>query len=339
MNKKKSVLSVTLSIFLLFGLLLGALQIPQIITNLQDKRLLEQVSEKKLAISTYKPAYESIYDKIYAMASAVSEGLTIDSLLVSTESRTDHIYVNSMKTEEWGETVVGKPYTGEHFVDNGEKSGEENSEETLSNAKLTEYVSAEVDKLIVDKLGIPVSISEEQLRQKDLFVLYAGLEVDGENLLSGIQIYRLLYTGKNFELFLCIDSEFYSIYAYTLICYGDSLSEYQKGKGILNGDLSGKSGMEFIIQAMLEYWGMPPYEEVQDRVNVKRDTTGVVYEENSSGKMQAVNQSIFLDDVWGLQEVYNIIMGWSDDVWFPIEVNYYLFEDAYTVSCSLEGMI
>lgn len=334
MDKKRSVLNITLSIFLLFGLILGALQIPQIITNLQDKRLLEQVSEKKLAISTYKLTYESIFDKIYAMASAISEGLTIDSLLVSTESRSDHIYVHSLETDEWGGAAVGKQYqddSGESF----EESGEENPEETLSDAKLTEYVSAEVDKLIVDKLGIPISISEEQLEQKNLFVLYAGLEVYGENLLSGIQIYVLGYSGQDYNLYLCVDSEFYTIYAFTLVWYGHSPKEYAEGKGALNADLYGKDSMELIIRSMLEYWEMPQYEEVQQKVNVKQDSTGVFYEEGSSEK---INQSLFYDDIWDAQEIYNIAMGW-DDVWYPIMTDYYRFEKGITVTFSLEGMM
>ena len=275
MNRKKSFLAVFISLIVLIVLLGGAIRIPKVIAGFQDTQLLEHVTEKEFKFSTYELTYESVSDKLYAMAYVKSQGMDIEDLWIN-------------------ETDIDVP----------------------SNAELTEYVNNELSKLMGDGMGISISLYEDQLMVRELYSLYAGLEEKGDNLLSGIKIYHLVYMDNGFELEMFVDNEFYTIYGIRINAYNiiynsgtsdaklEKRSESRKNIIVYDDSVYDKSteGVYFSLDIIMNYW------DIQDGgMNIP------------NAEITGINQST--------GESYDESIGWAairfeEDVELPVEIDY-----------------
>lgn len=275
MNRKRSVFTVFISLILLIGLLYGAIRIPKIMADFQDTKLLEKVSEKEFNFSTYELTYESVSDKLYSIAYVISQGLEID-----------YLWLN-----------------------------EGNSKEIISNAELTEHVSEELEKFVTEEFGVDISVSENQLKIRELCSLYAGLEEYGDNLLSGIKIYRLVYICDGYEIELYIDSEFYTIYNLMINVYGDKdlidkVYDTNINKNILIGDRKlEKESVYISLDTILNYW------DIQEN--------GVAYPDDNIMNVSDSSEKLYTDSVG------RAVIRFEDGVELPIEIVYSYARDYY----------
>lgn len=275
MNRKKSVFTVFISLILLIGLLYGAIRIPKIMADFQDTKLLEKVSEKEFNFSTYELTYESVSDKLYSIAYVISQGLEID-----------YLWLN-----------------------------EGNSKEIISNAELTEHVSEELEKFVTEEFGVDISVSENQLKIRELCSLYAGLEEYGDNLLSGIKIYRLVYICDGYEIELYIDSDFYTIYNLMINVYGDKdlidrVYDTNINKNILIDDRKlEKESVYISLDTILNYW------DIQEN--------GVAYPDDNIMNVSDSSEKLYTDSVG------SAVIRFEDGVELPIEIVYSYARDYY----------
>lgn len=275
MNRKKSVFTVFINLILLIGLLYGAIRIPKVMADFQDTKLLEKVSEKEFNFSTYELTYESVSDKLYSIAYVISQGLEID-----------YLWLN-----------------------------EGNSKEIISNAELTEHVSEELEKFVSEEFGVDISVSENQLKIRELCSLYAGLEEYGDNLLSGIKIYRLVYICDGYEIELYIDSEFYTIYNLMINVYGDKdlidrVYDTNINKNILIVDRKlEKESVYISLDTILNYW------DIQEN--------GVAYPDDNIMNVSDSSEKLYTDSMG------RAIIRFEDGVELPIEIVYSYARDYY----------
>lgn len=241
-----------LGMLLLIVLLVGAFVVPGIINRVYDSRILGQINMQEVSLSTYELTYDSFEEKLHTIGRAISEGSTINLI---------------------------------------ELSEDMSSEQTLSDEELTEVVRQEVDILLNQYLGMDISISSDELWLRRLFTVFGNSSGNTENILSGIQVYRLNYvvnagTDKDgVILSLFMDTEFHKIYAFAL----ENGSYYFAEPFMYR--------QEEISDILVDYW------EIEQKHTLYNNNDEAAYWENSqkSNTVADVEETTYWEngDNWG----------------------------------------
>lgn len=171
-----------LGVLLLMVLLAGAFTVPIIINHIYDSRTLGQVNQQEINLSTYEFTYQSFEEKLRTIGRAISEGTNTELIEISQN------------------------------ISEGQ---------SVSNAELVQKAAREVDLLLNDIMGLNISIQEDGLYERRLFTIWGQSADNAENMLSGINVYKLSFgvitaDKKEVVLSLYMDAEFYKIYAFAL---------------------------------------------------------------------------------------------------------------------------
>ncbi len=190
-----------LSVVILSGLLLGAFYVPGLLNWVYDNQTLEQINTKELEFEIYKPAYTDFEEKVHAIGMAVADGAELAFIEVTEEQR--------------GEEASVWEYVG---------FSEKNMKE-------------ELQLLFEEKLRIGLDVEQLVLSSCKLYTVFGTGKSSG-NVLSGIQVYEMVYTPKEYlhleksgkvdknykALRLYVDTEFHKIYAFLLYALWDTVN-------------------------------------------------------------------------------------------------------------------
>ncbi len=267
MQKKRGRIMTVLSVLLLAGLLLGAFYVPGLINSFYDKRTMGQINTKKLEFDLYEPAYASFEEKLHVIGMAVEDGAVLELIEITKEQ--SEYDMGTWKMGELTEILT------------------EESESSMEYGELTEEsVRREIELLIKEGLKIELDMDQFCLKSSKLYTVF-GSGKDSGNVLSGIQVYELLYipeemiksglvaadSGYYAGLVLYVDAQFHKIYAFMM----------QETMGFTDFDYGyiEESG----TQVLLDYWGIGEKypvdsltEEYGDRWKADGNWCGLSYE-------------------------------------------------------------
>lgn len=267
MQKRRIRIMTVLSVLLLAVLLFGAFYVPGLINSFYDKRTMGQINTKKLEFDLYEPAYASFEEKLHVIGMAVEDGAVLELIEIAKEQ--SEYDMGTWKTGELAETAI-EEYGGS--MEYGELA--------------EESVRREIELLIKEGLKIELDMDRFCLKSSKLYTVF-GSGKDSGNVLSGIQVYELLYvpeiliepgltatdSGHYAGLVLYVDAQFHKIYAFMI----------QETMGFTDFDYSyiEESG----TRVLLDYWGIGKKypvdsltEEYQDRWKADGNWCGLSYE-------------------------------------------------------------
>lgn len=161
-------------------------------------------------------------------------------------------------------------------------------EGSLPGSELTALASQEVEVLLNQGLGMNIHFTEDNLRLRKLCTVLGRDTVNGENMLSGVRFYKLIYDlGEQTEeeyggitnsiaqtdvasgqLTLYLDAEFYKLYAFTLENVSQEQLQATAEQALELEKLGTKAEkvlrqeQENITQLFLEYWGAGAYYDI-----------------------------------------------------------------------------
>lgn len=130
----------------------------------------------------------------------------------------------------------------------------------VSNEELTEFAMQEVEELLNARLGMNICLSLEDLESRELYSIFSRNTGGSENLVSGIQFYKLTYDlseaygGPNMYLVLYLDAEFHKLYAF---CVDTMAAQVATEFGVFateEAKYALREREEYLTNALLDYW-------------------------------------------------------------------------------------
>ena len=131
----------------------------------------------------------------------------------------------------------------------------------VSDEDLTEYARQEVEELLNGRLGMDIQIPLGTLEGRELYSVFSRNAGESENLLSGIQFYKLTYNLSGYYgydhmiLALYMDAEFHKLYAFCMdsltaqVVSYDSFFSEETTDIMVENDLSS-------TYLLIDYWGL-----------------------------------------------------------------------------------
>ena len=131
----------------------------------------------------------------------------------------------------------------------------------VSDEELTEYVVQEVDALLEKMWEEDILLESEDLKTRELYMMFGSNQEESSNALAGIYLYRLVYVTDwldydNVEFEFFIDEQFHKLYRFFVSTFGSNIAP-ESAKGLLEKViLAPKKGIDLILpmNLLVEYW-------------------------------------------------------------------------------------